>query len=36
MLQQHENDVRVRGVSQREVGMRMGLDKDAASARISR
>ncbi|KTF36579.1 helix-turn-helix domain-containing protein [Xanthomonas vesicatoria] len=25
-----------RGLSQREVGMRMGLDKDTASARISR
>ncbi len=26
----------LRGLSQREVGLRMGLDKDAASARISR
>lgn len=26
----------VRGLSQREVGIRMGLDKDTASARISR
>ncbi|MFT3669669.1 MAG: helix-turn-helix transcriptional regulator [Pseudoxanthomonas sp.] len=27
---------RLRGLSQREVGVRMGLDKDTASARISR